>query len=89
LQPDEAFKLLDDIQMTFDDYNNDTKLDISLNLRETEINSSQCATATDDGGIMKLEGRPPIRHELHWLFDGETFTPTPETQTFLNNLPKQ
>jgi hypothetical protein len=28
-------------------------------------------------------------HKLIWLFDGETFTPTPETQTFLNNLPKQ
>jgi hypothetical protein len=88
LQPDEAFKILDDIQMTFEDFNNDAKLDISLNLRETEINSSQCATSTNEGGVMKLEGEPPGRHELHWLFDGETFTPTPETQTFLNNLPK-
>jgi hypothetical protein len=89
LQSDESFKLLDDIQMTFDDFNNDMKLDISLNLRETEINSSQCAIAGREGGMMKLGGKPASRHELHWLFDGETFTPTPETTQFLETLQTQ
>ncbi len=28
----------------------------------------------------------PITHQLYWIFDGEIFTPTPETQIFLDNM---
>ncbi len=86
LQPNEAFKLLDDVQMTFNDFNNDEISDITLNLRETEVSSSQCAIFENEGGGMKLGGKTPVLHELIWLFDGETFTPTLETQLFLDNM---
>jgi hypothetical protein len=89
LQPNEAFKLLEDIQMTFDDFDNDMNLDVSLNLRETEINSSNCALGGIEDAVMKLDGKPPIRHQLTWLFDGETFMPTPETKAFLESLINQ
>jgi hypothetical protein len=86
LKPNETFRFLDDIQITFSDLNNDSRLDIILTLRETEISSLNCATTNT---VMKLEGNLPVKHELHWLFDGETFTPSPETLVFLDNLPKQ
>jgi hypothetical protein len=86
LRPNETFKFLDDVQLTFEDFNNDTNSDISIALRETEINSSNCADKT---GVMKLEGELPVKHQLTWLFDGETFTPTPETKMFLETLQTQ
>jgi hypothetical protein len=89
LKPDNRFKLLDNIQITFDDVNKDENLDISLDIRETEISSVQCGIWDGERGIMKLGGKPATRYELHWLFDGETFTPTPETQEFLNTLQTQ
>jgi hypothetical protein len=89
LSPNEIFNLLDDFEMTVADLDEDGLLDIIVSLRETEISSVQCGVWNGERGIMQLGGKPAIRHELHWLFDGATFTPTPETQAFLETLQNQ
>jgi hypothetical protein len=89
ISPNESFNLLDDFEMTIADLNEDSLLDITVTMRETEISSLQCGIWDGERGSMKLGGSPPIKHELYWLFDGETFTPMPETKVFLETLKSQ
>jgi hypothetical protein len=61
-------------------------MDLELKISTTQFDTKHCYNR--ETGILQ-QSNNPVFHQLIWLFDGETFTPTPETQTFLNNLPKQ
>jgi hypothetical protein len=61
-------------------------VDLELKLSETQFDPDHCYDR--ETGISN-QPNTPIFHQLTWLFDGETLTPTSETQAFLDNLPKQ
>jgi hypothetical protein len=76
---------LGDFSWSHNDINNDLNPDLLLDFRQAKIDSSTCFNLGK--GFSNPEAIHPV--QLIWLFDGETFTPTPETQVFLDNFPKQ
>lgn len=57
--------------------------DVVLELEETQFDRNHCYER--ETGVLN-ETNDSVLHELTWLFDGEVFTPTPETQAFLDSL---
>lgn len=61
-------------------------MDLELKVSETQFDTKHCYDR--ETGVLK-QANIPVIHQLTWLFDGETFTPTPETKAFLDNLLNQ
>jgi hypothetical protein len=66
------------------DFDSDGDADLYFTLNTFQITRDNCVNRTVDYSTLLA-----IKNDLVWLFDGETFTPTSETQAFLHNLPKQ
>jgi hypothetical protein len=68
------------------DIDNNSYADLGLKISETKFDTKHCYNR--ETGILQ-QSNNSVSHQLTWLFDGETFTPTPETLVFLEMLPKQ
>ena len=64
------------------DFDNDGNNDLYIEIDEFD----DTQIVIDENTKVSFPGIEPVNHSLIWLFDGETFTPTPETKTFLDTL---
>lgn len=70
------------------DFDADGDKDLYFVLDTVEITQKHCTNETiEDETLIKT--LPRIRKDLIWLLDGETFTPIPETEMFLETLQPQ
>ncbi len=70
------------------DFDADGDKDLYFVLDTVEITQKHCVNETVEDDTL-LKALPRARKDLIWLLDGETFTPTPETQAFLETLQPQ
>jgi hypothetical protein len=81
--PTPYYELLELLQADVDKNN---YVDLQLEIGETLFDTKHCYDR--ETGFLQ-QANDTVLHQLTWLFDGETFTPTPETREFINTLQKQ
>jgi hypothetical protein len=74
------------VEFSLTDAGLNTYVDLKLEISQTQFDTKHCYDR--ETGLLQ-QANDAVLHQLTWLFDGETFTPTPETRAFLDSLHNQ